>query len=98
MPIDQEMPVAEFNAKFKSQVFEWLNIESMKPEELTDEEPLFGKESRLGLDSLDAVELVVLIQRSYGIPQKAFEKRKELFVNFKTLADFVREFPDDQKG
>ena len=92
------MTPEEFNPKFKAQVFEWLNIESMAPAELTDEEPLFGKESRLGLDSLDAVELVVFIQRTYNIPQKAFEKRKELFVNFKTLADFVRTFPEDQKG
>ncbi|MBR4124961.1 MAG: hypothetical protein IKR13_02050 [Victivallales bacterium] len=92
------MTPEEFNPKFKAQVFEWLNIESMAPEELTDEEPLFGKESRLGLDSLDAVEMVVLIQRTYNIPQKAFEKRKELFVNFKTLADFVRTFPEEQKG
>ena len=52
----------------------------------------------LEADSLDAVELVVFIQRTYNIPQKAFEKRKELFVNFKTLADFVRTFPEDQKG
>ncbi|MBQ4480781.1 MAG: hypothetical protein II943_09095 [Victivallales bacterium] len=87
----------DFIAAFKAQVFDWLNIESMKPEELTDEEPLFGKESRLGLDSLDAVELVVMIQRNYGIPQKAFEKRKELFQNLKTLAEFVRGFPADQK-
>ncbi|MBR4519111.1 MAG: hypothetical protein IKO65_08945 [Victivallales bacterium] len=92
------MTPEEFNPKFKAQVFEWLNIESMTPEALSDEEPLFGKESRLGLDSLDAVELVVFIQRTYNIPQKAFEKRKELFVNFKTLADFVRTFPEDQKG
>ena len=92
------MTPEEFNPKFKAQVFEWLNIESMTPEELDDDEALFGKESRLGLDSLDAVELVVLIQRTYNIPQKAFEKRKELFVNFKTLADFVRTFPEDQKG
>ena len=70
----------------------------MKPEDLSDEESLFGKESRLGLDSLDAVELVVMIQRTYGIPQKAFEKRKEIFVNLKTLAEFVRNFPEDQKG
>ena len=52
----------------------------------------------LGQDDMDAVELVVFIQRTYHIPQKAFEKRKELFANFKTLADFVREFPEDQKG
>ena len=92
------MSPEEFHLKFKAQVFEWLNIESMTPEEFTDEEPLFGKESRLGLDSLDAVELVVMIQRNYGIPQKAFEKRKELFQNIRTLADFVRDFPEDQKG
>ena len=92
------MAPEEFNSLFKARVFEWLNIESMKPEDLSDEESLFGKESRLGLDSLDAVELVVMIQRTYGIPQKAFEKRKEIFVNLKTLADFVRNFPEDQKG
>ena len=92
------MTSEEFNSLFKARVFEWLNIESMKPEDLSDEESLFGKESRLGLDSLDAVELVVMIQRTYGIPQKAFEKRKEIFVNLKTLADFVRNFPEDQKG
>ena len=92
------MSPEEFNSQFKVQVFEWLNIESMKPEDLTDDEPLFGPAARLALDSLDAVELVVFIQRTYHIPQKAFEKRKELFANFRTLADFVREFPDDQKG
>lgn len=84
------MADTNFKNAFKANVFEWLNVDGATPEEFTDNEPLFGEKSRLGLDSLDAVELVVMLQRHYGVPQKDFENKKELFKNIETLADYVQ--------
>ncbi len=84
------MPNQDFLNSFKANLFDWLNIDIISPEELTDDEPLFGDQSRVGLDSLDAVELVVMLQRHYGIPQKEFQDHKELFKNIATLAEYVQ--------
>lgn len=84
------MSDSDFKTSFKANVFEWLNVDCVPADEFTDEEPLFGADSRLGLDSLDAVELVVMLQRHYGVPQKDFENRKDLFKNIATLADYVQ--------
>ncbi|MCQ2396121.1 MAG: phosphopantetheine-binding protein [Lentisphaeria bacterium] len=84
------MADTDFKTAFKANVFEWLNVDCATPEDFADDEPLFGEKSRLGLDSLDAVELVVMLQRHYGVPQKDFENKKELFKNIETLADYVQ--------
>jgi len=52
--------------------------------------PLIGPESQLGLDSLDAVEIVVMIQEEYGIRLQGRDQGREIMVSLKTLADFIR--------
>lgn len=77
----------EFRREFKHNLIEWLNLEDVTPDDIADDAPLF-KEG-LGLDSLDAVEIVVMLQRKYGIPQKDVAGNREIFATFATLCDFV---------
>ncbi len=66
-----------------------LALEDITPEEIEDEEVLFG--DGLGLDSLDAVEIVVLIQRNYGLEIIDEEQAREIFQSVETLARWVHE-------
>ncbi len=66
-----------------------LSLEDINPEDIKDDEILFGE--GLGLDSLDAVEIVVLLQRNFGIEIKDMEKGKEIFYSIDTLAKYVYE-------
>jgi acyl carrier protein len=66
-----------------------LSLEDIKPEEIKDDAMLFGE--GLGLDSLDAVEIVVLLQRNFGLEIKDMEKGREIFYSIDTLAKYVYE-------
>ena len=79
--------VQAFRRELKENLIDWLQLMDKTADDVKDEEPLF-KEG-LGLDSLDAVEIVILMQRKYGIPQSDVENRREIFATFATLADFV---------
>ena len=59
----------QFRNLLKTKLIEWLQLEDMKPEDIIDDEPLFGDGQGLGLDSLDAVEIVIAMKREFGIPQ-----------------------------
>ena len=79
--------VQSFRQEFKENLVDWLQLMDKTAADIKDDEPLF-KEG-LGLDSLDAVEIVILMQRKYGIPQSAVENKPEIFATFASLADFV---------
>ena len=79
--------IREFRRELKENLVEWLQLMDKTADDIVDEEPLF-KEG-LGLDSLDAVEIVILMQRKYGIPQSMVENKREIFATFASLADFI---------
>ena len=81
--------VIAFRKEFKQNLIEWLQMENKTPEDIDDDEPLIGK--GLGLDSLDAVEVVIMLQRKYDISQKDIESRREIFATLATLSDYVQE-------
>jgi acyl carrier protein len=66
------------------------DIREVIPEEMSIDSPLIGPDSPLGLDSLDAVEIIVMIQDIYGVRIQSQDQGREIINSLKTLADFVR--------
>lgn len=64
-----------------------LKLQGIKPEDISDTEPLFGE--GLELDSLDAVELVVLIQKHFGIQIADMEEGQKAFQSINSLAQYI---------
>ena len=73
----------------KQEIIEALNLEDITPEEIDNDAPLFG--SGLGLDSIDALELIVLIEKKYGIKLKDPSKGKEVFQSVNVMAKYIAE-------
>lgn len=83
---------ARFRHAFKLKLISWLQLEDKQPDDIADDAPLFG--GGLGLDSLDAVEIVIALKREFNIPQTAVDKNREIFTSLATLSDFVQHFHD----
>jgi len=75
--------------QLKKMLVEELNLEDVTPEEIEDDAPLFGE--GLGLDSLDAVELVVLLEKHFGVEVKNLEEGRAAFQSVATLAAYIEE-------
>jgi len=73
--------------KLKEEIIEVLNLEDVKPADIDENAPLFGE--GLGLDSIDALELIVLMEKNYGIKLKDPAQGKEIFKSVKVLADYI---------
>jgi len=67
------------------------NVLDPVPDDLSFDDPIVGPESPLGLDSLDAVEIVVAIEKTYHIKIDAQETSRKIFKSINTLADFIRQ-------
>jgi acyl carrier protein len=74
--------------ELKKQIIEVLNLEDLTPEDIEDDAPLFGE--GLGLDSIDALELIVMLEKCYGIKIKDPSAGKEIFKSVNTMAEFVK--------
>jgi len=73
----------------KEQIIDALNLEGMTPEDIESEAPLFGE--GLGLDSIDALELFVLMEKNYGIKLSKPEEGKAIFASVATMAKYIAE-------
>ncbi|NOZ33984.1 MAG: acyl carrier protein [Chlorobi bacterium] len=74
--------------KLKKQIIDALNLEDMEPDEIETDEALF--DDGLGLDSIDALELIVLTEKNYGIKIEDPKDGKKIFYSVKTLAEFIK--------
>ena len=78
----------EMILKLKQEIIEVLNLEDVKPEDIDNDAPLFGE--GLGLDSIDALELIVLMEKNYGIRLQDPAKGKEIFKSINVMADYIQ--------
>ena len=76
--------------ELKQQIIEALNLEEMTPDDIDTDAPLFGDEG-LGLDSIDALELIVLMEKRYGIKLASPAEGKAIFQSVKTIAEYVNQ-------
>lgn len=88
-----EQELAPIKEKLKELLISSLSLEDVSPDDIQDDEPLFGE--GLGLDSLDAVEIVVLLQRNFGLEVKDMEKGRQIFQSVTTLAAYIYENKQD---
>nr|WP_203544826.1 phosphopantetheine-binding protein [Desulfovibrio sp. JC010] len=77
------------HTKLKELLIEELNLVDVSVDEIEDDAPLFGE--GLGLDSLDAVEIVVLVQKNFNVEIKNMEEGKAAFQSVNSLVDFIKE-------
>jgi acyl carrier protein len=77
----------ELKENLKRQIIEQLNLKDVKPEDIGDDTPLFVQ--GLGLDSIDALELIVLLQQHYGIKLTRAEDGPAVFRSVNTMAEFI---------
>jgi acyl carrier protein len=73
--------------KLKKIIIEELNLEDVSPEDIEDDAPLFGE--GLGLDSLDAVEIVVLVEKHFGVEVKSIDEGREAFSSINALTAYI---------
>lgn len=75
--------------ELKEEIVEQLNLEDITPEEIGDNDQLFG--SGLGLDSIDALELIVLLDKNYGIKITDPKEGKKIFESVAVMAAYIKE-------
>jgi acyl carrier protein len=75
---------------FKQVLIEGLNLEDITPEEIEDNIPLFGDEG-LGLDSVDSIELVLIIEKEYGVKINEPEKYNTIFASVNNLLEYIND-------
>jgi acyl carrier protein len=81
------METAQLKEQLKRQIVEFLNLLSVKPEDIKDDEPLFGE--GLGLDSIDSIELIVLLSREYGIQIQDPKEGRKVLVDINTMVAYI---------
>lgn len=73
----------------KLQIKEALNLEELSLEEFDENAPLFGEEG-IGLDSIDVLEIIVLLEKNYGIRLANPKDGRAIFLSVKTIAEYVQ--------
>ncbi|WP_448699564.1 phosphopantetheine-binding protein [Mucilaginibacter sp. AW1-3] len=81
------MEIQELKQQLKKQIIEFLNLSPLTPEEIKDNELLFGE--GLGLDSIDSLELIVLLKKEYGIVIQDPKEGRKILVDVNTMVDYI---------
>ena len=77
----------ELSEQLKSKIIEALNLEELTPEDIDPDAPLFG-DAGLGLDSIDALELTLILERDYGL-RISQEEGRQVFRSVRTMAEYI---------
>jgi acyl carrier protein len=76
-------------ARLKTLIVQTLKLDDVRPEDIPDDEPLIGSQ-RFGLDSIDALELVVKLEKEFGVKISSSEESRKALANVQSLAEFIR--------
>jgi len=79
----------DLKTTLKQQIIDSLNLQGMKPEDIDDNAPLFGE--GLGLDSIDSLELMVLMERNYGIKIEDAREGRKVLTSVQSMAEYIQE-------
>lgn len=82
--------MSELKEQLKAQIIEQLNLEDLTPQDIADDQLLFAEDG-LGLDSIDALEFIVLLESQYGLKLADPSQGKEVFQSINSLAKFIEE-------
>ena len=82
------METEQLKQHLKEQIISFLNIPAITPADIRDDEPLFGE--GLGLDSIDSLELIVLLNREYGIVIKDPKEGRKVLVDVNTMVEYIQ--------
>ncbi len=82
-----QQTIEELTQQLQQELIKQLNLEDMLPENFDDNTPLFGE--GLGLDSIDSLELVVLLDRNYGLKLKDPKEGRHVFYSIRTMAEYI---------
>ena len=88
--LNKKDEMEELTLKLKEQIIEALNLEGMSPEDIDVKAPLFG-DAGIGLDSIDALEIIVLLEKNYGIRLQNAAEGKAIFTSIENIAKYVNE-------
>lgn len=80
--------MSELINKLKKEIIEELSLQDIDPDELDENTSLF--KDGLGLDSIDSLELIVLLQRNYGLKLASAEEGQTVFKSIKSMADYIQ--------
>ncbi|MEP3208037.1 MAG: phosphopantetheine-binding protein [Maribacter sp.] len=79
--------MSELKLELKEKIIEQLNLEDIAIEEIADTDPLFGE--GLGLDSIDALELIVMLDKDYGIKLADPKEGRKIFESIDTMSAYI---------
>ena len=79
----------EIIIELKEKIIDALNLEDMTPEDIDASAPLFGDDG-IGLDSIDALEIIVLLEKNYGIRLANASEGKAIFTSIESIAKYVQ--------
>jgi acyl carrier protein len=88
----------ELKLEIKRLIMSTLSIEGISPDEVDDEKPLFGGNNALTLDSVDAIEIIMAIQRTYGIRIADQNLARQVISSISSIALFISEQQAEQKS
>jgi acyl carrier protein len=78
---------AALKLKLKEQIIQYLNLKDLKPEDILDDDLLFG--GKLDLDSIDSLEIVVLLEREYGLKINNANEGRKILIDINRMAEFI---------
>jgi len=85
----------DLKLKLKELLVEHLNLQDIKPEDIGDDQPIFGE--GLGLDSIDALEIIVMLQQHFGIRLTKADNGPQVLASVNSMADYIMAHPQPQK-